>query len=327
MTSEFYRNKKCLVAGGTGFVGGEFVDQLLAAGAFVRVPVHTRQPEYSHDRLQIRNANLINPEDCLKCCEGMDFVFHAAGGVGAAGVSKLQALPGISLQLSLSANLMTAAVETGVDRMLLFSSSTAYPACDHPVKEHELWEGDPYDGYHGYAWMRRYTEKLAEYVHQSSALDMAIVRPTAIYGPRDNFDLDTCHVIPALIRKACERWTPLTIWGDGNDIRDILHIHDLVQGSLLMLEKKADCDPINIGYGEGISVRDLIKMILQADGYDDADLEFDSTKPSKLPVRLVDTTKSRELLGFEPKFSLEEGLAQTIEWYRANPHRSKSVAS
>ena len=314
----FYRKKICLVTGGTGFVGSHIVDRLLEAGAQVRAPIHSRSLHTSDGAIELINADLTQPDHCLKCCEDVDYVFHAAGSVGAAGVSENHALNSIALNLTLTANILQAASAAGVKRILLFSSSTAYPPAQHPVKEEEFWSGEPFAPYHGYAWMRRYVEKLAEYVHSSSNLNVAIVRPGAVYGPRDNFDLATCHVVPALIRKIVEGLNPLQVWGDGNDIRDLLHIDDLARGCLLAIEKKADCDPVNIAYGSGVSVRELVDIIVEEAGNPKIGVEFDSDKPSALPIRLIDIDKAGKELGFKPRISIQEGIRNSINWYKAN---------
>ena len=314
---KFYRDKKCLVTGGTGFIGSHIVDELLEAGAKVRVPLHVRKLHRQDGRIEAVNADLTRPEQTLKCCANIDYVFHAAGNVGAAGVSKNHILQSIALNLTVTSNVLQAAADAGVQRILLFSSSTAYPPAQHPVKEEELWSGEPYAPYHGYAWMRRYIEKLGEYVHASSDMNVAVVRPGAVYGPRDNFDLETCHVVPALIRKVIEGWNPLQVWGDGKEVRDLLHVRDLAQGSLLTLDNKADCDPINVAYGSGITVRDLVDAILQEAGNPSLQIVFDSNKPSALPIRLIDTEKAERELGFRPKVKIHEGIRNTIDWYKS----------
>jgi GDP-L-fucose synthase len=178
-----------------------------------------------------------------------------------------------------------------------------------------MWTGPTYPAYFGYGWMRRYLERISEFVASKSSMQLAIVRPSAVYGRRDNFDPVTSHVIPALIRRAVARENPYVVWGTGDEVRDFLHITDLVRGSLLLLEKHATCDPINIGYGQAVTIKQVIQSILRAAGHESADLVFDATKPSTIPFRMVDTSKAKRVLGFEPRVTLEEGLADTVRWY------------
>ena len=148
--------------------------------------------------------------------------------------------------------------------------------------------------------MRRYFEHLAEFVASRSNVKVALVRPTAVYGPHDDFNPVTSHVIPALVRRAVEKVDPFEVWGTGDEMRDFLHVEDFARGCLLAMEKHADCDPINIGYGSAITIRRVVEIILEAAGHSGAQLRFDATKPTAIPVRLVDTSKAKRLLGFEP---------------------------
>lgn len=308
----FYKNKNVLVTGGTGFVGSQIVRLLIDRGASVRIPIHRRPLQISDDRIVSVPADLSSPEDCRRVLRGVDFVFHAAGAVAAAGVNPMEA---ITTNLVLTSRVLQAAWTEGVERVLMFSSSTGYPAADYPIKEEEMWTGPPHPAYFGYGWMRRYLERLAEFVASKSPVKIAIVRPSAVYGPGDNFDPATSHVIPALIRRAVEKEDPYEVWGTGDEIRDFLHVADLARGCLLMLEKYAAADPVNIGYGQAVRIREIVQAILRSAGHDGARVVFQSSKPTTIPVRMVDTTKAKQLLKFEPEISFEQGLADTVRWY------------
>lgn len=313
----FYKDRLTLVTGGSGFIGTHIVKALLAQGARVRVPIHTRPMEIDDERVETISADLTLEQDCLDVMEGVDFVFHAAGAVGSADTKSDRAMAAITDNLILTSRVLQGAARAGVKRAQIFSSSTVYPVVDHPIKEEECWLGDVHPAYLGYGWMRRYIERISEYVDQISDLKIALVRPTAVYGPYDNFDLATCHVIPALIRKAVEKMTPYEVWGDGSEIRDFMHAEDLATGCLLMLEKGANAEPVNIAQGNTITIGEAVKVILQAAGHGDVKVAFDASMPTTIPVRKVDTSKARSLLGFIPKFSIEAGLKDTVEWYMA----------
>jgi len=314
----FYGGKKVLVTGGTGFVGTHFVQALLDQGAKVRIPIHKRQPLVEHDNIEKVLADLSNLQDCLKMCEGIDYVFHAAGAVAAAGVTVTNPMSAIAENLVLTVRVLEAAWRCNVKRILIFSSgTTAYPLADYPIKEEEMWTAQPPPIYFGYGWMRRYLELLGEFVASKSDMGIAICRPTAVYGRHDDFDPKTSHVIPALIRRALEKEDPFVVWGTGNEIRDFLHITDLVRGCLLLLEKHAVCDPLNIGYGKAVTIKEIVKIILKAAGHKDAKIEFDTSMPTTIPVRMVNTDKAQEILGFTPHISLADGLENTVDWYIA----------
>lgn len=312
----FFSGKKVLVTGGAGFVGTHFVKALLDADARLRVPIHERPMIVSDPRIELVQGDLSRIDDCRRVCSGIDYVIHAAGAVAAAGVTATNPMSAITTNLVLTTQMLQAAWESNVKRFLVFGSSTGYPVTAHPVAEDEMWNGPTHPSYFGYGWMRRYLERISEFAASKTDIGIALIRPTAVYGRHDNFDPRTSHVIPALIRRAVAREDPFEVWGTGNEVRDFLHVDDLVRGSLLVLEKHAVCDPVNIGYGRTVTIAQVLAAILRAAGHEKAAVKFDATKPTAIPVRTVNTEKAKRLLGFEPAISLEDGLADTVEWYR-----------
>lgn len=314
---DFYRGKKVLVTAGAGFIGSHIVEGLLASGANVRMTLYRKPGRVPDGATETLTADLSRLEECRRVAQGVQYVFHAAGRVLGAGASPADVMGGITLNLVLTAQMLQAAWLEGVERFLVFSSSTAYPPADHAVKENELWSAPPYPGYFGYGWMRRYLERLAEFVAAKSSMQIALVRPTAVYGRWDSFDPAAGHVIPALVRRAAAKEDPFVVWGTGDEVRDFLHVTDLARGCLLLLARHATCDPVNIGYGRGVTIRQVVETILRAAGHDRARLQFDASKPSAIPVRRVDTAKAKQLLAFEPAVTLENGLADTVQWYQS----------
>lgn len=313
--SGFFQGKNVLVLGGTGFVGTHFVKAALDAGANVTTTVHKRAPLIRDPRLKAVEADLTDRAQARAAMQGQEIVFHCAGAVSAAGVTASNPMEPITDNLALTAMVLEAAWKTGVERVQVFGSSTAYPVTEHPVREEEMWTAPPHPSYFGYGWMRRYIERMAEFVHERSKTKVVLVRPTAVYGRHDDFHPVTSHVIPALIRKAVERMDPYEVWGTGDEVRDFLHVEDLARGCLLATEKYAECQPINIGYGQTSTVREIVQAILRAADYADANLVFNSDRPTTIPKRMVDISKAREILGFTPAWTLEEGLADTVKWY------------
>lgn len=323
----FFHNKRCVVTGGAGFVGRHVARALTAAGASVRVSRHQRDVAGLDQGVEVVDADLRDQNACRRLLAGADCVFHCAGAVGAAGVSPMSAMSGLTVNLTLTANVLEAAWAAGVGRVLLFGSSTGYPVADHPVREDEMWSGPPFSGYFGYGWMRRYLERLGEFVHsQPDAPAVVVVRPTAVYGPGDNFDPASCHVIPALINRALAGETPFTVWGTGEEVRDFLHITDLARGCMLAMEKLPTCDPVNIGYGQTTTIRQVVEIILAAAGHN-APVTFQTDRPTAIPVRSVNVDKARDLLGFRPALSLRDGLVDTVRWRRAHYGKDQSQRS
>jgi GDP-L-fucose synthase len=316
----FFQPRLALVTGGAGFIGTHLAKALLNEGGRVRLALHKRAPLISDPRIESVCGDLTDREDCLRAMQGVQLVFHAAGAVSGVGASADDAMAGIAKNLALTAQVLHAAWTAGVERILIFSSSTVYPETDHPIREDELSDQPPHPSYLGYGRMRRYFEHLAEFVASRSTVKIALLRPTAVYGPHDDFNPGSSHVIPALVRKAVEKLNPFEVWGSGNEMRDFLHVDDFARSCLLAIEKHAACDPLNIGYGSAISIRQVVETILKAAGHD-VPVRFDTSRPTTVPVRLVDTSKARRLLGFEPKIPIEAGLSDLVRWYAARPIR------
>ena len=314
----FFERRLSVVTGGTGFIGTHIAKALLATGGRVRLVAHRRKPLIDDPSVEIVHADLTDQDQAVAALQGANCVFHCAGAVSGLGISAGSAMAGLTTNLNLTAQVMQAAWTVNAERLLIFSSSTVYPTTDYPIREDELDSGPPHPSYLGYGYMRRYFEQLSAFVASRSNIGIALVRPTAVYGPHDNFDPKSSHVVAALIRKAVEKLDPFEVWGTGDDVRDLLHVEDLARGCLLAMEKHAVCDPINIGYGSGLSVRRMVEIILAAAGHDKAKVCFDASKPTAVPVRLVDTSKAKRLLGFEPQISNEDGLAGLVRWYAEN---------
>jgi GDP-L-fucose synthase len=155
-----------------------------------------------------------------------------------------------------------------------------------------------------------YAQKLSE------PMTTVVIRPSNIYGPYDDFDFATSHMQSALMRRVVERHDPLEVWGTGDDVRDLIYIDDFLDGMLLAFVKAEKYLAVNIASGKGHTVREILQTILEVDGYNDADVQFDPTKPSTIPIRLVDTRMAADLLGFKATTSMADGMERTIKWYR-----------
>jgi len=312
MDLSFLHGKKILITGGSGFIGRHFVKTLLKAAGEIRIALHNQPSPFAHDLVEIVYADLTVAEDCIKICTGMDYVIHAAGSVGNAGNVNSNLVAPMVENIVMSIKLLEAA-SVHCEKFLIFSSGTAgYPSYDRPVREEDMWTAPPAPVYFGYGWMRRYFELFGEYVSRVSPLEVMLCRPTAIYGRHDN----SGHVIPSLISRALSGENPFVVWGSGDEQRDFLHVSDFVNGCLLLLQKGVSSDPVNIGYGKPTTISEVAKIIMRAVGRLETDIVFDNTKPTTIPVRAVDCTKAKKVLGFIPELSLEAGLNDTVEWYK-----------
>jgi GDP-L-fucose synthase len=313
----FLKDKKVVVTGGSGFIGTHFLKELLNRGARVRTSINKSQLQFKSDELIVyEDLNLLSLDDCLKLTEDADYVIHCAGEV--AHPSSVPTDIQISLkQLNLIGNVLEACAKNGVKRFLDLNSSTGYPDIRRPLTEDEYWVGEPYKSYYGYGWMRRYREKLMEHVSKFSGLEIALARCTAIFGPHDNFNPETCHVVPALIKRVLDDENPFTAWGSPDVVRDFLYVKDVVDGALLILEKGESMRPYNLGYGGGISIGEILDTILKVTDKN-PEIVWDNTKPTTIPYRAVSTERIQNELGFKPKYTFEEGMKETIKWYREN---------
>ncbi len=315
--SNFLKGKRVVVTGGSGFIGTHFLMELVDLGAYVRTHVHKNELQYEHNHIQIlRNIDLMKLEDCIKLTDGADYVIHCAGEV--AHPSSVPTDVQIAMkQLNLIANVLEACAKNKVKRFLDLNSSTGYPDIRRPLNEDEYWVDEPYKSYYGYGWMRRYREKLMEHVSKFSGLEIALARCTAIFGPNDNFDLKTCHVVPALIKRVLSDENPFTAWGSPDVVRDFLYVKDVVKGALLILEKGESMRPYNLGFGGGITIGEILNTILKVTNKT-PEVVWDNSKPTTIPFRAVSTDRIKNELGFVPQCTFEKGIEETINWYIKN---------
>jgi len=315
------KNARVLVTGGAGFIGSNLVLRLVEAGAKVRATTHSHEPVVVNPSVEYFKGDLTHMEDCKSAVAGVDYVFHCAASTSGAAVMKKSPLAHITPNLVMTSQLMEAAYMAKVKKFVYLSSSAAYPPTgDRPVQESEMFEGDPYDIYFGVGWMKRTAEWLGIFYSQKlkDPMPVTIVRPSNIFGPRDKFSPETSHVTAALIRRIVQRENPFVVWGTGNDIRDLLYVEDFLDGLLLAFHDSSPYLAVNIAAGSGNSVKEVIQILLDLDSFHEADVQFDTTKPQMIPVRLIDNSLAINKLGFKPRFTLREGLNKTVNWYREN---------
>ncbi len=316
---DFFKGRKILVAGGAGFVGSNLVKRLVDWGALVRATLHEKPAVCNDERVQYVKVDLRLSEDCKKVVEGIDYLFMCAANTSGAAVIDKTPLVHLTPNVIMNLAIMEAAYEAGVKKFLLISSNVVYPLTDFPVKESDVTN----EFFHKYfiaGWVKRFNELTCEMYATKIKKPMTtlVVRPANIYGEYDDFDWETSHVIPALIRKVVERHKPIEVWGDGTDIKEFIYIQDFIDGLLSVMEKLESFKPMNISAGHPCSVKDVLNILLKLDNYNDAEIHFDVTKPTMIPKRMIDASLARDLIGFQAKTSLEEGLQKTIAWYKDN---------
>jgi GDP-L-fucose synthase len=285
----------------------------------VRATYHQRAPTVRAPGVEYVQADLRSPEACGRVVAGCEVAFMCAAATSGAAVMTATPLAHVTPNVVMNTYMLEAAHAAGVGRFVFISSSAAYPPTgDRPVREEEMFSAEPSAVYYSVAWMKRYTEILCRiYAERIPApMPALVVRPANVYGPHDKFDFATSHVTAALVRRVIERHRPLEVWGTGDDVRDLIYVDDFVDGLLLAVDKAGPFLAVNIASGRGQSIKEILQTLLEVDGYHDADVRFDPTKPRTVAARPIDTTLARQQLGFTPRIDLREGLRRTVEWYR-----------
>lgn len=316
-----FNGKKVLIAGGAGFIGTNLALKLAGKGARLRLTIHDKPLQAAFPGHESLKLDLRQPKDCARAVNGVDFMFICSAHTSGAAVIRATPLVHITPNVLINTLLLEAAYQARVGKVCFISSGAAYPPTgSRPVAEAEMFDGDPADVYFPAGWMKRYAEVLCRTYAEKIASPMpaVVVRPSNIYGPYDKFDFAVSHVTAALIRRVAERQAPLEVWGTGQDIRDLVYVDDFIDGMLAAFATDLPYLAVNLCAGEGHSVRQILETLLRVDGYRDADVRFDASRPSTVPVRLMENRMARELFGFEAKTSLDEGLRRTLAWYRTN---------
>lgn len=321
-----FKDAKVLVTGGAGFIGGNLVRRLADLGAHVRATIHEQEPPERDSRVEYVKCDLLEAAECQGVCDGMEYVFLCAAVTSGAAVMEKTPLMHLTPNLIMNARMLEAAYAAGVRKTLFISSNTVYPVTDYPVQETDV-TNQFYDKYFIVAWMKRFTEIMCEMYATKIRKPMktVVVRPANAYGPGDKFDWETSHVLPALIRRVVERHDPIRVWGDGMDIKDFIYVDDLVEGMILAMEKIDGYEPVNLASGKEYRLRDVLDLILKLGGYANARVEYDTSKPTMIPKRLIDPGKAKVLLGYEARTTIEDGLRRTIAWYRTTGRRSDAA--
>jgi GDP-L-fucose synthase len=305
------KSEKIFVAGHRGMVGSALVRGLESEG-FSNLLVRDRS------KLDLRDESAVAK---FFAEEKPAVVILAAAKVGGIKANNDFPVEFILENLRIQNNVIHAAYENGARKLLFLGSSCIYPKfAPQPIPETALLSGPLEPTNEAYAVAKIAGIKLCQAYAREYGANFISVMPTNLYGPNDNFDLETSHVLAALLRKAHEAKTrkdrKLTVWGSGKPRREFLHVDDLASASVLLLEKYDSSEIINVGSGEDISIRELAELICEVVGFD-GDLAWDATKPDGTPRKLLDVTKLRAL-GWKPSIPLRDGMARTYEWFLAN---------
>jgi len=298
-----------LVTGGGGFLGSHLVERLQAEGYD---PFVARRQDY----------DLTIPDDVERLFNDAkpDLVFHLAAEVG--GIGANQANPGRYwyANLMMGSHVLEQSRCAAVRKLVVAGTICSYPKFTPvPFREDELWNGFPEETNAPYGIAKKALLVGAQAYREQYGLNTVFLLPVNLYGPRDNFDLETSHVIPALIRKMLEAKesgeSEVVLWGDGSPTREFLYVDDAAEALQLASQRYDGADPVNLGTGEEIAIRELAEVIADATGFGGS-IVWDTSKPNGQPRRLLDTSRARQCFGFNAKTPFREGIERTVAWYR-----------
>lgn len=318
----FWEGKKVLVTGGAGFIGSNLVDKLIDLGSQVRVADNLERGNLNNlqsciKKIEFIKTDLTQYKNCEKAVKDMDIVMHLAARVGGIIFNISHPATMYKRNILLNTLVLEAAKNEGVGRYLCTSSACVYPRyCTIPTPETEGFKDEPEPTNRGYGWAKRMAELQAQFYKEEYGMKIAIVRPYNAYESKDIFDLKEAHVIPALIKKVFDTKGKITVLGNGEQTRAFVYVTDIVNGMILVTEKYAVADPVNIGTEEEIKIKDLANLIVKLSGKK-IEIVFDISKPAGQPRRNADISKAKKVVGYEPKINLEEGIKRTIDWYRS----------
>jgi len=315
----FWKNKSVLVTGGGGFIGSHLAERLAQSEAKVAVVDDMKRGKSENldavkDEIEVVVADLLDEEECKSACRGRDIVMHLAAKIRGVGYNVKHHAEMFYSNALMNLNMMEAA-RMECDRFLCVSTVGIYPSdCSVPTPESDGFLSEPEMSGYGYGWSKRMAEVQARCYHMEYGMKVAIVRPYNVYGPRDDFNLETAMVVPSQIRKVFDAKDKVIVWGDGEQTRSFTYVDDEVAGMMLAVEKHPLAEPFNIAAEEEIKIKDLVKMIIRLSGKN-LEIEYDLTKPTGSPRRCADISKARKMLGYSPQVGLEEGVRRTIDWY------------
>ena len=309
---KFWSSKRVCVTGGEGFLGKVVVRKLKERGAADIFVPHIED----YDLVDLHDINRMLDE------ADADLIIHLAAQVGGIGANREHPAEFFYNNLMMGVQLMHRAWETEVEKFIAIGTICAYPKFTPvPFKEENLWEGYPEETNAPYGIAKKMLLVQSQAYRQQYGYNAIFLLPVNLYGPGDNFNPESSHVIPALIRKCIEAVEKgedqIIVWGDGSPTREFLYVEDAAEGILLAAERYNSPEPVNLGAGYEISIKELAELIADLTGFD-GELVWDTSKPNGQPRRALDTTRAKKYFGFEAEMQFKEGLRQTVEWYREN---------
>lgn len=307
--------KRILVTGASGLIGSNLIKRLQ------NIPNVNITATFHESLLPVQTntvtGDLCNLSFCEEITKNIDVVFHCAAKSYGAMVMENNPTLLVRDNLIMNINMLESCHKNDVKKFIWLASTTGYPNTTEAVTEDMMFLEEPFDKYYAVGWVKRYTEVLCKLFSEKlkKQLPCIVLRPTNIYGPNDKIDFNKSHVLSALMRKVLEKHNPIEVWGDGLDQKDVLFVDDIVDALILSAEKVDKFEQFNIGYGQTYSILEILQSIKNIVGHD-APYKLIPSGPKMIPIRKVNIQKAKNILGWKPKTTLNQGLTITAEWMK-----------
>jgi GDP-L-fucose synthase len=314
----YWDGKRILITGGAGFLGSHLVEELKGRGVAtsqLRIP-------------RSRDTDLRQREDCDRAVSGQDIVIHLAAKVGGIGYNRENPATLFYDNALMGIQIIEASRQAGVEKCVVIGTVCAYPkSTPVPFSEDDLWNGYPEETNAPYGLAKKMLLVQTQAYREQYGFNAIYLLPVNLYGPRDNFDTGSSHVIPALIRKFIEavdeEKDTVEVWGTGSASREFIYVKDAARAIAMATEQYNGPEPVNLGSGKEIKIRDLVDLIAGLTGFE-GKIVWDASKPDGQPRRCLDTSRAKREFGFEATMELRKGLEETVEWYKRNRYRRSS---
>ncbi len=312
------KKKKVLICGATGFIGRNIAERLVQRPDLEVYGTYFELVPWKDERIRMVRADLREKVDVERVVEGMDIIIQAAATTSGAKDIVTRPYIHVTDNALMNSLIFRAAHDFNVKHVVFFSCSVMYQSQEKPVREEDFDANkELYKNYFGVGWTKVYIEKMCEFYSRIGDTKYTVIRHSNIYGPWDKFDLEKSHVFGATMTKVMTAKDKITVWGTGEEERDLLYVSDLVDFVELSLDQKEIFELVNVGLGKSVSVKDLVKKIINASGKN-IEIEHDTSKPTIKTSLCLDYAKAKNIFGWEPKTTLEEGIEKTMKWYKEN---------
>lgn len=315
-------NKNIFLAGATGMAGSSILNYFIENNPDIKITAsyHTLPPFFNHNSINYVQGDLRSLDDCRRMARGCDCAIMSAAYAGGADFVRNFPWQHMKENLLMNIQMLEAFQLEGIRKVIFIGSAACYQEFEGSINEDGLdLNIEPHNMYFGFGWAMRFIEKLCKFINQRYGIQIIIVRLANIFGPFDKFDPKRSNFIPALIRKAVDRMSPYEVWGSPDVTRDVLYSEDFARAIVMMVcDDKIKFDVFNLGSGVRTTVGNVVEWALESVGHRPAEIKYIQDKPTTIKFRALDCSKAKTVLGWVPRFSIEEGIQKTTQWWIRN---------